>query len=140
MTEQELKAKKEAIYNNWTSIKQRDIDLDNLMRQAHEEIKEGDGITINLWSDSHAYTVIKRTPSTITVQRDKAILDKNFKPEWIAGGFAGHCTNQDEQSYTYERNEKGEVLTLRYSKKYGRFMYLEKSISIGRHEFYDYNF
>lgn len=140
MTEQEIKAKKEAIYNNWTSIRQRDIDLDNLMRQAHEEIKEGDGITINLWSDSHAYTVIKRTPSTITVQRDKAILDKNFKPEWIAGGFAGHCTNQDEQSYIYERNEKGEVLTLRYSKKYGRFMYLEKSISIGRHEFYDYNF
>ena len=140
MTELELKERKNEIFNNWTSMTQRDIDLDNLMKQAHEELAVGDGITINLWSDSHAYTVIKRTPSTITVQRDRAILDPNFKPQWILGGFVGHCVNQEDQTYTYERNENGEVLTLRFSKKHGRFMYLDRAVSIGRREFYDYNF
>lgn len=140
MTEQEYTERRKAIFDNWTSMRQRDNDLEELTRQAHEEIKVGDGVTLRLYSDAEAYTVIKRTASTITVQRDKATLDPNFKPEWVAGGFAGHCTNQNDQTYTYERNEKGDIKTLRFSKKFGRFMYLEKAILLGRHEFYDYNF
>lgn len=140
MTEQQLRERRQQIFDNFTTFRQRDIDLDNLLRQAHLELQVGDGVTLNLWSDKHACTVIKRTAKTITVQQDTATLDPNFKPEWVAGGFAGHCTNQDEQTYTYERNLKGRTYTLRFSNKYGRFMYLEKPISIGRHEFYDYNF
>lgn len=140
MTEKEYTERRKAIFDNWKSIRQRDIDLDNLTRQAHEELKVGDGVTLRLYSDAEAYTVVKRTACSITVQRDKAMLDPNFKPVWDVGGFAGHCTNQEEQKYSYERNENGEKITLRFSRKYGRFMYLEKSIQIGRHEFYDYNF
>ena len=140
MTEREYTERRKAIFDNWKSIRQRDIDLDNLTRQAHEELQVGDGVTIHLYTDAEAYTVIKRTASTITVQRDKAIRDPNFKPQFDVGGFAGHCTNQNEQTYTYERDKNGSTLTLRFSKKYGRFMYLEKAIGIGRHEFYDYNF
>ncbi len=140
MTEQEYNIKKKEIFENWKSIRQREIDLDNLTKQAHSELNVGDGVTVNLYTDRHAYTVIKRTACTITIQQDKAILDPNFKPEIIPGGFLGHCINQDEQSYTYERNTSGTKLTLHFSKKYGRFMYLDKPISIGRHEFYDYNF
>jgi len=104
-------------------------------------VKVGDGVTIHLWSDAHAATVIKVTASTITVQHDKATLDPNFKPEWIPGGFAGHCTNQDEQTYTYERNPNGHIETFRWSKKYGRYgTYGNPWLSKGRHEFYDYNF
>ena len=110
------------------------------IRRAHENLKVGDGVTVNLYSDSHAYTVIKRTPATITIQQDKATLDPAFKPVFVEGGFAGHCVNQHEQKYTYERDEHGEILTLRYSKKLGKFTYLDKPITIGRHEFYDYNF
>lgn len=104
-------------------------------------VKVGDGVTVRLWSDRHAATVIKVTKCSITVQQDKATLDPNFKPEWIVGGFAGHCTNQDEQTYTYERDPNGSIYTFRWSKKYGTYgtpgnLRLMK----GRHEFYDYNF
>lgn len=103
--------------------------------------KVGDGATVKLWSDRHAGTIIKVTKKTITIQRDKATLDPSFKPEWIPGGFAGHCTNQDEQTYTYERNEKGETYTLRWSKKYNRYGQPGNLIALkGRREFYDYNF
>ena len=104
-------------------------------------IKVGDGVTVHLYSDAHAATVIKVTACSVTVQYDKATLDPNFKPEWIAGGFAAHCTNQDEQTYTYERNPKGRIETYRWSNRYGSYgtpgnLRLTK----GRHEFYDYNF
>ena len=103
--------------------------------------KVGDGATICLWSDRHAGTIIKVTKSTITVQRDKATLDPNWKPEWVAGGFAGHCTNQDDQTYTYERDLKGEVETFRWSTKYNQYGQPGNLRAIkGRHEFYDYNF
>lgn len=104
-------------------------------------INIGDGATVCLWSDKHAATVIKVTASTVTVQYDTAILDPDFKPEWIPGGFAGHCTNQDEQTYTYERNPKGRVETYRWSNKYGTYGTPDNPRLIkGRHEFYDYNF
>ncbi len=103
--------------------------------------KVGDGATVNLWSDRHAGTIIKVTKASITIQRDKATLDPNFKPEWVAGGFAGHCTNQDEQKWSYERNEKGETYTIRWSRKYNKFGTPGNlTASKGRHEFYDYNF
>lgn len=104
-------------------------------------VKIGDGVTVNLWSDRHAATIIKVTPKTVTVQRDTAILSPDFKPEWITGGFSAHCTNQNEQSYTYERNEKGEIITFRWSDKYQTYGTPGNlTLSKGRHEFYDYNF
>ena len=106
-----------------------------------EDVQIGDGVTICLWSDMYAATIIKKTDRTVTVQRDKAILDPNFKPEWIPGGFAGHCTNQDEQTYTYERDPNGELYRFHWSDKhctYGRPGNLR--LIKGRHEFYDYNF
>ena len=103
--------------------------------------KVGEGATVNLWSDRHAATIIKVTKCTITVRQDKAILNPDFKPEWIPGGFAAHCTNQSEQSYTYEADETGNTYTFRWSKKYCRYGTPGNlSLSKGRHEFYDYNF
>ena len=104
-------------------------------------IHVGDGVTVNLWSDRHAATVIKVTKSTVTVRRDKATLSPDFKPEFIPGGFAAHCTNQDEQKYTYEPDENGRQYTFRWSKKYQRYGQPGNlTLSKGRHEFYDYNF
>lgn len=111
-----------------------------LIKQYYLGVEVGDGVTVNLWSDSHAYTVIKRTPKTITIQQDKATLDSNFKPEWIPGGFAGHCINQEEQTWTYEPNPNGEILRIRWSEKHEAWRYLNKNLTMGRHEFYDYNF
>lgn len=104
-------------------------------------VKVGDGVTVNMWSDRHAATIIKVTPCSVTVQYDKATLDPNFKPEWIPGGFAGHCINQEDQTYTYERDPNGRVETYRWSKKYGTYGTPGNlRLSKGRHEFYDYNF
>ena len=104
------------------------------------EVQVGDGVTYHVWSDAQACTVIKRTAKSITIQEDEATLDPNFKPEWIEGGFAGHCTNQNEQTYTYKSNPTGRKITARWSDKYGAFMYSGKAITNGRHQFYDYNF
>ena len=100
-------------------------------------VKVGDGVTINLWSDRHAATVIKVTAKTVTVRRDKATLN----PDFIPGGFAAHCTNQSEQRYTYEPDEKGEIRTFHWSDKFQRYGQPGNlTLSKGRHEFYDYNF
>ncbi len=114
-----------------------------IRREQNREIEVGDGATLCLYSDRYACTVIKKTKCTLTLQRDKAIRDPNFKPEWIAGGFAGHCTNQDQQTYTYERNEKGELYVCHWSEKEGRYRHgSDGSMKVirGRHEFYDFNF
>ena len=103
--------------------------------------KVGDGATINLYTDRHACTIVKVTKTTITVRRDKAILNPNFRPEFIVGGFAAHCTNQDEQSYTYEPDEDGDLRTFHWSKKYNQYGTPSNlTLSRGRHEYYDYNF
>lgn len=100
-------------------------------------VKVGDGVTINLWSDRYAATIIKVTKSTVTVQRDKATLNPEFKPKW--DGM--HCTNQNEQSYTYAQDEKGEITKFYWSNKYQTYGQPGNlRLSKGRNEFYDYNF
>lgn len=111
--------------------------------EKNREIAVGDGVTMHLWSDAHACTVIARTAKTLTIQRDKAIRDPNFKPEWIPGGFSAICTNCEDQSWTYERDENGEVTRCHWSEKHGRWQASSDGsikISRGRREYYDYNF
>ena len=103
--------------------------------------KAGDGATICLFSDRWACTIVKVTKCTVTVRRDKATLCEEFKPEFVAGGFSAHCTNNYEQAWTYEPDENGSLYTFYWSKKYNRYgqpgnLTLRK----GRTEFYDYNF
>lgn len=104
--------------------------------------KVGDGVTMNLYSDAHAGTIIKVTKTTVTVQQDRATLNPDWKPEITPGGFAGHCTNQDSQTYTYERDENGRTVTFRWSSKYDQYRNNPAGMTLtrGRHEFYDYNF
>ncbi len=104
-------------------------------------VKVGDGVTINYYSDSHACTIIARTKTTLTIQQDKATLNKDWKPEIIPGGFVGHCVNNNTQEYNYERNEKGRIFKAHWSKTKGKFI-VDKCLTVsnGRHEFYDYNF
>ena len=105
------------------------------------DIAVDDGVTINYWTDRHAGTVIARTAKSLTIRQDKAILDPNFKPEFIPGGFCGTVVNQYDQSYTYEPDENGRIYKAYWSDR-KRGFYVEKClyVSKGRHEFYDYNF
>ena len=68
-------------------------------------------------------------------------IKTNFKPEFVPGGFAAHCTNQEDQTYTYERDPNGETKTFRWSNKFGSYGKPgDLRLAKGRHEFYDYNF
>lgn len=112
-------------------------------KERNREIEVGDGVTMYLYSDRRAYTVIAKTAKTITIQRDKAIRDPNFKPEWVPGGFSAICTNCEDQKWTYECDPDGEIVRCRWSEKNGRYQTgSDGSIAIGcgRHEYYDYNF
>lgn len=114
---------------------------EKIEREERREVEVGDGVTLQLFSDRQAYTVIRRTPKTITIQRDKVTLSRSFKPEFVTGGFVAHCTNQDEQSYSYEQERNGSIEVCYWSEKNGCFMWHGCCpVRNGRHEFYDYNF
>jgi hypothetical protein len=123
--------------------------------------KVGDGATLCGYSDRNAYTVIKVTPQSITIQRDKATLLNGFKsgePDALTftpGGFSGHT--EGVQRYSYERNPNGEICVARMTKRpmsirekgddgryhdvlKPRFKNGSSTVVPGRHEHYDYNF
>ena len=112
--------------------------------------KVGDGASCGGYSDSHAGTIIavSKNGKRVTWQQDVATLDPNFKPEFVAGGFAAHCTNQHEQSYTYERDPNGSIREFSIRKWRGRYVWTplggtpdgRQQLFGGRYEFYDYNF
>ena len=114
----------------------------------NEKLEIGMGLTSNIGSDRYAYTIIyvSKDLKTIKAQEDKATLNENFKPEMQVGGFVGHVTNQDKQSYTYEADTNGEIIefTLR---KNGHWVRKGSNMTNGmkarigvRSKFHDYNF
>ena len=110
-------------------------------RDLLENGKIGDGVTACYYTDRHAYTIIGRTAKTLRIQRDKATLSKDFKPEFIIGGFAAHCTNNNSQRYDYAKDPDGVIKTAYWSEVNGCFRIDGSTpLSIGRHEFYDYNY
>lgn len=137
----EDKGKKDIAENIFESVKEYAQDFDNRFITP-ATVKVGDGVTMHMYSDANAGTIIKVTKTTITVQQDFATIDPNFKPKMYAGGFAGHCYNQNEQTYTYEPNPNGRVVTFKWSEKFGRYQNKKVGLTItkGRREFYDYNF
>jgi len=91
----------------------------------------GDGVTMCHFTDRHAGTVIKRTPKTVTVQRDKATrVDGN--------GMS------DAQQYEYERDPEGAtyVFSLRKNGTWRQRGHEEQGTRLvaGRREYYDFSF
>ena len=105
-----------------------------------DEIAVGDGATVCLWSDRNAYTVIKRTAKTLTLQRDRVTRDPEWKPDYIPGGFSVICLNNSEQRWLYESDPEGKVITAHWSQKKLGFYWQGLHVIPGRCEFYDYNF
>lgn len=128
----------------WKKISEaydKEMEIKEMIISAKQaEVKVGDGITISGYTDRYAYTVIKRTEKTLTVQRDKATLKPDWKPNMIPGGFSVICLNNEDQKYDYERDPEGGIKTLYWSDKRNLWLYKGKSVMLGRHEFYDYNF
>ena len=79
----------------------------NADADAITALNVGDGVSVSVWSDVNAYTIIKKTPTTITLRRDKAELLNRDELNFIPGGFAAHCDNQHVQRYSYEADPEG---------------------------------
>lgn len=88
----------------------------------------GMGATILGWSDRHACTIVKVTPSTIHAQQDIATrIDTNGMSE--------------VQQYTYEHDETATIEVFRKTKRGWRKAGGGNALRIGdRSEYHDYSF
>ena len=50
------------------------------------------------YSQSYPWVEVKRTKTTVTLAKVNVKRDPDWKPEILPGGFAGHCTNQHQQT------------------------------------------
>jgi hypothetical protein len=101
-------------------------------------LPEGEYFTGSGYSDSHAYKVVKSTAKTKTLIRVEVEKDSEFKPEFHAGGFSAHCSNQRSQTWIFNKFCTREIV-IRLNKKgwqYNGSNFLGNSAV----EFYDYNF
>ena len=98
----------------------------------------GDGATLHFWTDSHAYTVVKVTAKTITIQRDIATPDPTWVRDFTPGGFMGHTANDRDRKYTYAPDPDGVTRIVRLTKR--GWMTSGQRVTPGRHEYYDSNF
>ena len=109
----------------------------------HKDFQVGDQAHITLYTDTNPYTVIERKGKRIKLQRANANLDPTWKPEMIARGFAGHCTNTREQRWIITENPDGEI-TEGYlgndNQWYETGSNRRTIISQGWVKFHDYNF
>lgn len=94
------------------------------------------------YSDVNPYEVVKViSDKTIEVREMDSEKDPSWVPNWHVGGFAGHCSNQQEQKWFIKSNAENPVVRIRLGKqgwkdKHGRkFDLSDKPV-----RFYDYNF
>jgi hypothetical protein len=137
------------------NVHTRNNDMTNQLDNA----EVGDGATYTIFSDSQAGTIIKRTPKSITWQRDKAALlnsPKSGEEDALVctpGGFAGHTSGI--QRHSYERDTEGRVIKFTRREVHNKYTGETKvywvqsghptrspgcSLTDGRHEHYDFNF
>lgn len=103
------------------------------------------------YSDREAFEVLSAKGNALVIRQLDATLDPSWKPEIVAGGFAGHCTNNHTQRYAFASNESNPTITVRlcqakvssasrrrgsyYSKHGAEFRLSEIPV-----QFHDYNF
>lgn len=94
------------------------------------------------YSDVTPYEVVKVISNkTLEVRKMKYELDSDWKPEFIIGGFAGHCVNQWQQKWNITSDESNKVIRIRLGKKgWKSACGFRFELSETPKRFYDYNF
>lgn len=108
-----------------------------------KNLPKGKYVTEYGYSDCHAWKVLKRTARTMTIAEVEVELDPEWKEKMkvYAGGFAGHCANQREQTWLFKRVNMENTRTIHLSKKHHQWMLKGTLYKRGfATEFYDYNF
>jgi hypothetical protein len=94
------------------------------------------------WSDVNPYEIVKVvSDKTIDIRPMDATRDESWKPEFVSGGYAGHCVNQCDQKWDVVSNDDAPLVRARLRKD-GYYHSV-----IGKHllgdkprKFYDFNF
>ena len=71
------------------------------------------------WSDIEPFEVVKVcTENKVVIRSMQAERAEGWKPEIVSGGFAGHCTNNNDQRKAWDisSDEEGRLVTIRWSK------------------------
>lgn len=104
-----------------------------------KNLPEGNYFTEWGYSQSYPYLEIERTAKTVTIVPVRVEKDPEFTPHILPGGFAGHCTNQHEQTWLFKGIDPRYPRTIRLTKKGWSLKGVRYSEGVAR-EFYDYNF
>ena len=91
------------------------------------------------YSQSYPWVEIRRTEKTVTLAKVNVVKDPDWKPEIHPGGFAGHCSNQQSQTWLFDGIDHENTRTIRLTKKGWAFKGTTFREGVAR-EFYDYNF
>lgn len=91
------------------------------------------------YSQSYPWVEIARTETTRTLIKVEVKADPEWKPEILPGGFCGHCTNQSEQTWLFDRDNADRKITIRKTKLGWSRCGVKFRENVAR-EFYDYNF
>ena len=119
-------------------------------RYPYDTFKVGDRANERMYTDVCPCTVVevKRGGAEVTVRMDDAKLSEGEKPEFVPGGFVGHCTNQAFLKYDIFEDPNGKLRTFTLRKWRGRYVWTPKGgspdgiqrLRKGWKRFYDYNF
>lgn len=104
-----------------------------------KNLPEGEYFTEVGYSQSYPWVVISRTAKSVKLAKVIVKADPEFKPNIIPGGFAGHCDNQHEQTWLFDRIHTDFTKTIRMTKKGWAHKGVRFWEGVAR-EFYDWNF
>ena len=100
------------------------------------------------YTDINPYEVIRVvSDKCLEIRSMKAEKNPDYKPDFVAGGFSAHCTNNRDQKWIITSDPQGHTIKVRKrktQKNYGEGIYWHNTaryrISDKPYKFYDYNF
>lgn len=122
--------------------RERETAMRKFMDEWFQSMDVGDKAHVCLYTDIEPCTVIRKTKTTITIRYDAAELDPEWKPEWVPGGFCGHCINQEKQKWIITDDPNGREETFRWHKNDHAYMNCAGGCKLipGWMKKYDFNF
>lgn len=102
-------------------------------------LPEGKFFTEIGYSQQYPWVMVKRTDKTVTLAKVIVKADPEWKPNILPGGFAGHCDNQYDQTWIFDRIDPTWKKVIRMTKR-GWAADGVRFVEDRAREFYDYNF
>jgi hypothetical protein len=93
----------------WIAERTAEINAD---ADAISSLDIGEGVSVSGWTDVAAFTIVKKTPTTMTLQSDISLLTNLDELKFHAGGFVAHCSNQETQRYSYHQDPDGHKIKI----------------------------